>query len=65
MRCKACDTILEGTELTLKDKRGVHYDLCGGCLSVSLEAVYDAEDANNGIITFEEVLTNSEDDVIL
>jgi len=33
MRCKACNKILEDSELTRKDSRGDFYDLCGVCLS--------------------------------
>jgi len=33
MRCKACNKILEDSELTRKDSRGEFYDLCGVCLS--------------------------------
>jgi len=33
MRCKACDRILEESELTRKDVHGDFLDLCGGCLS--------------------------------
>jgi hypothetical protein len=32
MRCKACNKILEDSELTRKDSRGDFYDLCGICL---------------------------------
>ena len=32
MRCKACNKILEDSELTRKDARGDFYDLCGVCL---------------------------------
>jgi hypothetical protein len=33
MRCKACDRILEDSELTKKDARGDFYDLCRNCLN--------------------------------
>jgi len=33
MRCKACNKILEDSELTRKDSRGDFYDLCGICLN--------------------------------
>jgi hypothetical protein len=35
MRCKACDKILEDSELTRKDVRGEYIDLCSTCLSAS------------------------------
>jgi len=33
MRCKACDRILEESELTKKDSQGEFLDLCNICLS--------------------------------
>jgi hypothetical protein len=39
MRCKACNTILEDSELTKKDERGDFYDLCRICLG----SVYKSE----------------------
>lgn len=38
MRCKACDTMMTDYELSRKDSNGQYYDLCGHCLSHSIEA---------------------------
>jgi hypothetical protein len=48
MRCKACNKILEDSELIRKDSRGDFYDLCGVCLS----SVYACELDDN---FFEEI----------
>lgn len=43
MRCKACDRILEDSELTRKDVHGDFLDLCGVCLSASAPLGVDTE----------------------
>ena len=43
MRCKACNVILEDTELTKKDANGNFLDLCGICLSATASAGVDTE----------------------
>jgi hypothetical protein len=43
MRCKACDRILEESELTKKDSNGDFLDLCGVCLSAIASAGIDSE----------------------
>lgn len=35
MRCKACNVILDDSELTKKDTNGDFIDLCGNCLHAS------------------------------
>ncbi len=64
MRCKACDVILDDLETLKKDHRGVHYDLCTDCLTVSIAANWELENMesidNAGIITQDEVLTLQE-----
>jgi len=64
MRCKACDVILDDTEVVKKDARGVHYDLCTECLTVSIATHWELENMdsidNDGIITQDDVLTLQE-----
>ena len=64
MRCRACDVILDDLETLKKDHRGVHYDLCTDCLTVSIAANWELENMesidNAGIITQDEVLTLQE-----
>ena len=43
MRCKACNRILEESELTKKDAHGNFLDICGICLSASASAGLDSE----------------------
>jgi len=50
MRCKACNVLLEETELTRKDKlTGQFIDLCNICYKVSNETLieYDSEIPND------------------
>ncbi len=60
MRCKACDVILDDLETLKKDARGVHYDLCTECLTVSIATHWELENTesidNNGNISQDEVL---------
>ena len=44
MRCKACDRILEDSELTRKDVHGNFLDLCGICLSASATTGVDTQE---------------------
>lgn len=44
MRCKACNKILEDTELTRKDPNGDFYDLCNVCYSSSQACEWDDDD---------------------
>lgn len=64
MRCKACDVILDDAETLKKDARGVHYDLCTDCLTVSIATHWELENTesidNDGNITQDEVLTLQE-----
>lgn len=65
MRCKACDVLLDDLEALKKDARGVHYDLCTDCLTVSIATHWELEntesiDNNDGNITQDEVLTLQE-----
>ncbi len=64
MRCRACDVLLDDLETLKKDHRGVHYDLCTDCLTVSIAANWELENMesidNAGIITQDEVLTLQE-----
>ena len=46
MRCKACDRILEESELTKKDPHGDFLDLCVICLSASANAGVDPDTMN-------------------
>ena len=43
MRCRACNRILEETELTKKDTHGNFIDFCGICLSASARAGLDSD----------------------
>lgn len=43
MRCKACNRILEESELTKKDAHGNFLDICGICLSASANAGVDSD----------------------
>jgi len=43
MRCKACDVLLDDLETLKKDARGIHYDLCTDCLTVSIAANWELE----------------------
>ncbi len=67
MRCKACDVLLDDLETLKKDSRGIHYDLCTDCLTVSIAANWELEnmaevdmDDDTGTITQDEVLTLQE-----
>ena len=64
MRCKACDVILDDLETLKKDTRGVHYDLCTECLTVSIATHWELENMessdNDGNISQDEVLTLQE-----
>ena len=70
MRCRACDVILDDLETLKKDHRGVHYDLCTECLTVSIAANWELESmessTNDGSISQDEVLTLQENyDILL
>ena len=69
MRCKACDVILDDQESLKKDSRGLHYDLCTECLTVSIATHWELENLessdNDGNITQDEVLTLQENYDIL
>ena len=63
MRCKACDVLLDDLETLKKDSRGIHYDLCTDCLTVSIAANWELEnmaevdmDDDTGTITQDDVL---------
>lgn len=60
MRCKACDVILDDLETLKKDSRGLHYDLCTECLTVSIATHWELENTessdNDGNILQDEVL---------
>ena len=63
MRCKACDVLLDDLETLKKDSRGIHYDLCTDCLTVSIAANWELEnmaevdvDDDPGTITQDDVL---------
>ena len=43
MRCRACNRILEESELTRKGAHGDFLDLCGICLSATASAGIDTE----------------------
>jgi len=64
MRCKACDVILDDAEAVKKDVRGVHYDLCTECLTVSIAANWELENMESididGNITQDDILTLQE-----
>lgn len=67
MRCKACDVLLDDLETLKKDSRGIHYDLCTDCLTVSIAANWELEnmaevdmDDDTGNITQDDVLALQE-----
>jgi hypothetical protein len=67
MRCKACDVLLDDLETLKKDSRGIHYDLCTDCLTVSIAANWELEnmaevdvDDDTGTITQDDVLALQE-----
>lgn len=65
MRCKACDVILDDLESLKKDHRGLHYDLCTECLTVSIAANWELENTvsieDAGNITQDQLLQMQED----
>ena len=65
MRCKACDVILDDLETLKKDHRGLHYDLCTECLTVSIAANWELENTvsieDAGNITQDQLLQMQED----
>ena len=70
MRCRACDVILDDLETLKKDHRGLYYDLCTECLTVSIAANWELENIESntidGTITQDEVLTLQENyDILL
>ena len=60
MRCKACDVILDDLEAVKKDVRGLHYDMCTECLTVSITTHWELENTesskDDGSISQDEVL---------
>lgn len=58
MRCRACNKILEDSELTRKDVHGDFLDLCGTCLSASAGVGVDTQETldyyPNGSLTFDD-----------
>jgi len=58
MRCRACNKILEDSELTRKDVNGDFLDLCGTCFSASANAGVDTHETldyyPNGSLTFDD-----------
>ena len=59
MRCKACNTILDDSELTKKDLNGDFLDMCSFCLTASS---YTGLDDNTFVINYpNEVFTNDDD----
>ncbi len=70
MKCRACDVLLDDLEVLKKDVRGVHYDMCTECLTVSIATHWELENTesidNDGSISQDEVLTLQENyDTIL
>ncbi len=70
MRCRACNVILDDLETLKKDARGVHYDMCTECLTVSISADWELENmessTNDGIISQDDILTLQENyDILL
>jgi len=60
MRCKACNTILDGNELTRKDAHNDFFDLCNTCYSVSVASQWELEDSDDsGNISLESELTEN------
>ena len=58
MRCKACDKILEDSELLKKDFRGDFYDLCRVCLnSIYKPELYD----DDSLVNVPDVLLTTEE----
>lgn len=55
-RCKACDVILDGVELSKKDAEGNHYDLCALCYSYFVAANWDIDNSGNNSLTQEDYL---------
>ena len=55
MRCKACNTILDDSELTKKDTNGDFIDMCNYCLHASGAVEVDTDtfvtDYPNGVFT--------------
>ena len=65
MRCRACDVLLDDLETLKKDHRGLYYDLCTECLTVSITANWELENlesiGDTGNISQDDVLTLQED----
>lgn len=55
-RCKACDVILDGVELSKKDSEGNYYDLCALCYSYFVAANWDIDTSGNNALTQEDYL---------
>ena len=55
MRCRACNTILDDTELTKKDQNGDFIDMCNNCLYASGAVEVDSDtfvtNYPNGVFT--------------
>lgn len=59
MRCKACNVILDDTELTKKDSNGDFIDMCNNCLYAS-----GAVEVDNDmfVINYQNELFTNDDD---
>ena len=59
MRCRACNVILDDTELTKKDANGDFLDMCSACL---VAGAYTGIDNNTFVTNYpNEVFTNDDD----
>lgn len=50
MRCKACNTILDDVDLSLKDKNGVYCDMCHKCRDINYLEEYYERDKSGKIV---------------
>ena len=59
MRCRACNTILDDTELTKKDQNGHFIDMCNNCLYAAGAVEVDSDTFVTNYPN--EVFTNDDD----
>lgn len=59
-RCKACDVILDGSELSKVDSRGMYIDLCTYCYSVSISAHWELDNMDE----IPEIVTITQDEIL-
>lgn len=59
-RCKACDVILEGAELTKVDSNKKYIELCTYCYTVSIAAHWELDNME----AIPEIVTITQDEIL-